>query len=115
MAVIAALSVLSKDAASIEAIDLTSDSKYLKDGITKWIHGWKKNGWLTAARQPVKNVDLWRKLDQLVAQHQINWHWVKGHAGHAENERCDKLARDAAQSSELLADDGLVRFQHREC
>lgn len=115
MAVIAALSVLRKDVASIESIDLTSDSKYLKDGITKWIHGWKKNGWLTAAKQPVKNVDLWRKLDQLVAQHQINWHWVKGHAGHAENERCDKLARDAAQSSELLADDGLVRFQHREC
>jgi ribonuclease HI len=66
---------------------------YLKDGITKWIHGWKKKGWKTAVKKPVKNVDLWQRLEAALGEHRINWHWVKGHAGHAMNERADELAR----------------------
>lgn len=73
-------------------VELHTDSVYLKSGITKWIHGWKKGGWRTASRQPVKNADLWRALDELCVGHRVTWHWVKGHAGHAENERCDGLA-----------------------
>ena len=80
------------------AVTLTSDSSYLKDGITKWIHGWKKNGWKTAAKKPVANQDLWQRLDEAIAPHQINWQWVKGHAGHPMNERCDDLARLAAEA-----------------
>jgi ribonuclease HI len=72
-----------------------TDSNYLRDGITKWLHGWKRNGWKTQAKQPVKNEDLWRQLDVAVARHQVNWHWVKGHAGDAGNERCDALATAA--------------------
>ena len=72
---------------------LYTDSVYLRDGITKWIHGWKKNGWKTAAKKPVKNVDLWRRLDSALARHDIDWHWVRGHSGHPENERADELAR----------------------
>ena len=83
------------------AVTLTSDSSYLKDGITKWIHGWKKNGWKTAAKKPVANRDLWQRLDQAIAPHQINWQWVKGHAGHPMNERCDDLARMAAEAIKL--------------
>ena len=83
------------------AVTLTSDSSYLKDGITKWIHGWKKNGWKTAAKKPVANQDLWKRLDQAIAPHQINWQWVKGHAGHPMNERCDDLARMAAEAIKL--------------
>ena len=75
------------------AVDLYTDSTYVRDGITKWIHGWKKNGWKTAARKPVKNVDLWQRLETAVGDHQVEWHWVKGHAGHPENERADELAR----------------------
>ena len=78
------------------AVTLTSDSSYLKDGITKWIHGWK-----TAAKKPVANQDLWQRLDQAIAPHQINWQWVKGHAGHPMNERCDDLARMAAEAIKL--------------
>ncbi len=74
-----------------------TDSLYVKDGITKWIFAWKRNGWRTADRKPVKNVDLWQRLDALLAGHRIEWRWVKGHAGHAENERVDKLARAEAQ------------------
>ena len=70
-----------------------TDSQYVQKGITEWIHGWKRRGWRTADRQPVKNEDLWRQLDALAATHRISWHWVKGHAGHAENERADALAR----------------------
>ena len=70
-----------------------TDSQYLKNGITKWISGWKRKGWLTAAREPVKNVELWKRLDELVAPHRITWKWVKGHAGNADNERCDGLAQ----------------------
>jgi len=69
-----------------------TDSQYLKNGITLWISGWKRKGWVTAAREPVKNVDLWKRLDELAARHRITWKWVKGHAGHADNERCDGLA-----------------------
>ncbi len=75
-------------------VDLNTDSNYLRDGITKWIHGWKRNGWKTADKQPVKNIDLWQRLDAALKQHEIRWHWVKGHAGDAENERADELARD---------------------
>ena len=70
-----------------------TDSQYVQKGISEWIHSWKKRGWKTADRQPVKNVDLWLELDRLAAQHEIEWNWVKGHAGHAENERADELAR----------------------
>ena len=75
-------------------VRLHTDSTYLKDGITSWIHNWKRNGWKTAAKKPVKNEDLWRQLDGLLADHEIEWHWVKGHAGHPENERADALARE---------------------
>jgi len=75
---------------------LTTDSTYVKDGITKWIINWKKNGWKTAAKKPVKNADLWQRLDEAVSIHEVHWKWVKGHAGHIENERCDELARQAA-------------------
>ncbi len=77
------------------AIKLTTDSKYVQDGIMKYLANWKKNGWKTAAKKPVKNIDLWQRLDEEVQQHNISWHWVKGHNGHAENERADELARQA--------------------
>jgi len=72
-----------------------TDSTYLKDGITRWIQRWKTNGWRTAARKPVRNVDLWQRLEAALASHDVEWHWVKAHAGHPENERADSLARDA--------------------
>ena len=75
------------------------DSEYVKNGITKWIHGWKKRGWMTSAKQPVKNEDLWRKLDAAIARHEIEWKWVKGHANHRDNNRCDDLAREAAMKT----------------
>jgi ribonuclease HI len=75
---------------------LTTDSSYVRDGITRWIHNWEKNGWRTADRKPVKNADLWEELVAAAAPHAIEWHWVKGHAGHPENERADQLACDAA-------------------
>jgi ribonuclease HI len=76
-------------------VEMHVDSAYVKDGITKWIHGWKRNGWKTADKKPVKNVELWQRLDEAIKAHDISWHWVKGHAGHAENERADELAREA--------------------
>ena len=76
-------------------VRLHSDSQYLRDGITKWIHAWKERGWRTADKKPVKNVDLWRQLDAAAARHQVAWEWVRGHAGHPENERADALARAA--------------------
>ena len=79
-------------------IILHTDSTYLKDGITKWIHGWKKNGWRTAAKKPVKNAELWQELDAALSSHDVTWKWVKGHAGHPENERADRLASAAADS-----------------
>jgi len=72
-----------------------TDSRYIRDGITQWLPRWKRNGWQTADKQPVKNRDLWEALDQVVQRHQIEWHWVKGHSGHPENERCDQLALEA--------------------
>ncbi|ADN75672.1 RNase HI [Ferrimonas balearica DSM 9799] len=87
-------------------VSLYTDSQYLRQGITQWIHGWKRNGWKTAAKEPVKNVDLWQALDAQVARHEIDWHWVKGHAGDPNNERCDELARTAAGGDKLLPDSG---------
>ncbi len=75
------------------ALTVVTDSTYLKDGITGWIHGWKRNGWKTANRKPVKNTDLWQRLDAAQARHQVKWEWIKGHAGHQQNERADELAR----------------------
>ncbi|MDC0609870.1 ribonuclease HI [Vibrio sp.] len=79
-------------------VSLTSDSQYVRQGITQWIHNWKKRGWKTADKKPVKNADLWQRLDQETQRHQVEWHWVKGHAGHRENEICDELARSAAEA-----------------
>ncbi|WP_061932548.1 ribonuclease HI [Aureimonas sp. AU22] len=75
------------------SVHLHSDSQYLRDGITKWIHGWKRNGWRTADKKPVKNAELWQRLDAERQRHEVTFHWVRGHAGHAENERADALAR----------------------
>lgn len=94
MAAIASLEALERPA----TLRIVTDSKYLIDGITGWIHGWKRNGWKNAAKKPVKNADLWQRLDQARARHDVSWDWVKGHAGHAENERADQLARDAIQA-----------------
>lgn len=88
MAVIRGLQALKRRC----AVDVTTDSQYVKNGITQWIHNWKRNGWRTAAKKPVKNDDLWRQLDEAVARHDVSWHWVKGHSGHPENERADALA-----------------------
>ncbi|WP_372870921.1 ribonuclease HI [Shewanella sp.] len=85
---------------------LTSDSQYMRQGITEWIHGWKKKGWVTASKTPVKNVDLWKRLDAAAAKHKVDWRWVKGHAGHEENERCDTLAREAAEANPTTVDEG---------
>ncbi len=79
-------------------IMLTTDSQYVRQGITQWIHNWKRRGWRKADKSPVVNVDLWQRLDAAITRHQIDWQWVKGHAGHPENERCDELARAAAES-----------------
>ncbi len=88
LAAIEALKALSRPC----TVDLTTDSVYVKNGITTWLEGWKQKGWKTAARKPVKNVDLWQALDEENQRHQVRWHWVKGHSGHAENERADQLA-----------------------
>lgn len=87
-------------------VDLTTDSQYVRQGITLWIHNWKKRGWKTAAKAPVKNVDLWKELDAAQQKHNVTWHWVKGHSGHPENERCDDLARLAAENDPCEADLG---------
>ena len=79
-------------------MDLWTDSNYVRDGITKWIHGWRRNGWKTADKKPVKNAELWQRLDEATKRHEIEWHWLKGHAGHAENERADELAREAIKA-----------------
>ncbi len=87
-------------------VRLTTDSQYVRQGITQWIHGWKKKGWKTANREPVKNVDLWLLLDAEIQRHDVEWFWVKGHSGHPENERCDELARNAALADSRLIDSG---------
>ncbi|MYA81022.1 MAG: ribonuclease HI [Acidobacteriia bacterium] len=80
-------------------VTIEIDSEYVKKGITEWLAGWKRRGWKTASKQPVKNQDLWRRLDEAVARHDVKWRWVKGHAGHADNNRCDELAREAAMTA----------------
>ncbi|MFM9827984.1 MAG: ribonuclease HI [Sphingomonas sp.] len=92
MAAIEALKALTRPC----AVTVSTDSRYVMDGLTKWIHGWQRNGWKTADKKPVKNADLWQALLAAAKPHQITWQWVKGHAGHPENERADKLASDAA-------------------
>jgi ribonuclease HI len=94
MAAIVALETLTQPC----DITLCTDSQYVRQGITNWIHNWKKRGWKTTDKKAVKNVDLWQRLDAAIANHQLNWVWVKGHAGHPENERCDELARQAANN-----------------
>lgn len=94
MAAIQALESLKRAA----KVRLVTDSVYVRDGITKWLHGWKKNGWRTAAKKPVKNEDLWRRLDEAASRHEIQWDWVKGHNGDPGNERADELARMGCQS-----------------
>lgn len=94
MAAIVALEALKEPCTVV----LSTDSQYVRQGITQWIHNWKKRGWKTADKKPVKNVDLWKRLDAALGQHDIRWEWVKGHAGHPENERCDELARTAASA-----------------
>lgn len=93
MAAITALETLSKTS----AITIVTDSSYVKDGITKWIFGWKAKGWKTAAKKPVKNEELWKRLDAATGRHDVTWEWVKGHAGHPENERADELARQGME------------------
>jgi ribonuclease HI len=90
MAAIQALESLTRSC----IVDLYTDSQYVRQGITQWMHSWKRNGWKTADKKPVKNADLWQRLDDAVKRHQVEFHWVKGHAGHPENEEVDQLARD---------------------
>ncbi len=92
MELLAAISALEALERSSE-ITIVTDSTYVKNGVTSWIHGWKRNGWKTSAKKPVKNVDLWQRLDEAQARHTVTWEWVKGHDGHPENERADELAR----------------------
>ncbi|MCA0401684.1 MAG: ribonuclease HI [Proteobacteria bacterium] len=98
-AAIAALEALTRPCRVV----LTTDSQYVRGGITGWIFGWKKNGWKTADKKPVKNMDLWQALDSAIQRHEIEWKWVKGHAGHAENERADELARAAIAAMKARA------------
>lgn len=93
MAAIQGLESLKRDV----PVRIHTDSTYVRDGITRWIHAWKANGWKTSAKKPVKNADLWQRLDQAQRGHDVTWHWVKGHAGHLENERADALARQGMQ------------------
>ena len=95
MAAIAALEALKRPS----NVALWTDSEYMRNGITKWIHGWKRNGWRTADKKPVKNAELWQRLDEARRRHTIEWHWVKGHAGHPENERADVLAREGLKAA----------------
>jgi len=95
MAAITALEALNRPC----IVELHTDSQYLRLGIIEWLAGWKRNGWRTAAKQPVRNADLWRRLDEAAQCHQIDWHWVKGHAGHDENERADQLAREGLREA----------------
>ncbi len=96
MELLAAIEGLSALKRSCDVI-LTTDSQYVRKGITEWIAGWRKNGWKTAAKKPVKNADLWQRLDELSAKHNVDWRWVKGHSGHAENELADQLANQGVE------------------
>jgi ribonuclease HI len=95
MAVIQGLTALTRPC----VVEIYTDSEYVKKGMTEWIRGWKARGWKTADKKPVKNEDLWRALDAAAARHQVSWHWVRGHAGHPENERADQLAREGAKEA----------------
>lgn len=111
-AAVQALTVLTKPC----AIEMHTDSQYVRNGITKWMIGWKKNGWKTAAKQPVKNADLWRALDAAAAPHTITWKWVKGHAGVVDNERCDVLANEVMagikqRHSRAELEEAMARFK----
>jgi|TARA_R100000501_G_scaffold4652_1_gene9967 ribonuclease HI len=99
MAAIEALKVLKRPC----TVHLTTDSVYVRDGITKWVAGWQRNGWKTAAKKPVKNADLWQALIGAADRHDVDWRWVKGHAGHTENERADQLANRAIEEARALA------------
>lgn len=92
-------------------VDLTTDSQYVRLGITQWLAGWKRNNWRTSQKQPVKNQDLWQRLDLACNRHQVNWHWVKAHNGHPENERCDELARAAATHQATAIDSAFEQNQ----
>ena len=96
MELLAAISALESLPAGATA-DLHTDSQYVRDGVTKWLANWKKNGWRTADRKPVKNKELWERLERAAAVHEVKWHWVQGHSGHTENERADELAREGMQ------------------
>ncbi|MFY9875692.1 MAG: ribonuclease HI [Rhodomicrobium sp.] len=103
MAAIAALETLKRSC----PVDLHTDSQYLRNGITEWIRGWKANGWKTAQKKPVKNADLWQRLDTARQRHKVNWHWVRGHEGHPENERAHNLAqRGIAEQEEIIKHGG---------
>lgn len=105
LAVLEALQILKRPC----QVDLFTDSQYVANAITKkWLSSWQKNGWKTAAKKPVKNQDLWEKMAQLLERHHVRFHWLKGHAGHPENERCDELARAQAQKTTLPADPGFT-------
>ncbi len=95
MAAIAALELLSRPC----EVRLTTDSQYVRKGITEWLAGWKRKNWMTAAKKPVKNIDLWQRLEAAAANHQVEWCWVKGHSGHPDNEKADELARQGAQQN----------------
>jgi ribonuclease HI len=99
MAAIAALEALKRPC----LVDIHTDSQYLRNGVMTWINQWKRNGWRTADKKPVKNVDLWQRLDAAMAQHRVRWHWVKGHDGHVLNERADQLARDGLEEGRASA------------
>ena len=105
MAAISALEALNRPC----TVDLHTDSEYLRNGISNWIHGWKRNGWRTADKKPVKNVDLWKRLDEALKPHKVQWHWVKGHAGHAMNERADELAREGVVAARAGAKGAMSR------
>ena len=97
MAAISALEALKRPC----LVDIHTDSQYLRNGIMSWINQWKRNGWRTSDKKPVKNVELWQRLDAALKPHQVSWHWIKGHAGHAENERADQLAREGVAMARL--------------
>lgn len=97
MELMAAIQALEAIKGAGREVELHSDSNYMRDGITKWIFGWKKNGWKTADKKPVKNAELWQRLDEARRRHKVEWHWIKGHAGHDDNERADELAREGME------------------
>ena len=104
LAVINGLAVLKESC----PVQITTDSQYVKNGMTSWLAGWKRRNWVNSQKKPVKNKDLWQRLDQECSRHKIHWNWVKGHAGHTQNERCDELAKNAALGDGKIPDQGFV-------